>query len=298
MLDILFAHTDTLIDLVLAFITMSLGLGLTKNDFKTLFVAPKALAIGLIVQMLFLPLVAFILVKYIHLSNEIKVGFMILSFCPGGVTSNLLSYFLKGNVALSISLTVFNALLCMFSIPILVDLSLNYFLTTHSNIQLPFQSTIIQIALVTVLPAVLGVLVKHKYPKIADAIAPILKYLLPALLFLIFAIKFFAPAENGGIITTQNEKIQLIFWGVLLNFFSIALGYFSGILFRVNLQIRITYMIEIGLHNTVLALFIAGNILKNTEMQKPALLYAVFSFFTTLFFTWLFKKFNSNLWKK
>ena len=102
MLDILFSNIDLLIDLVLAFITMSLGLNLTKQDFKQLFIMPKSLTVGLFAQMVLLPLAAFILMKFTDFSPAIKVGFIIISVCPGGVTSNLVSYLLKGNVALSI----------------------------------------------------------------------------------------------------------------------------------------------------------------------------------------------------
>lgn len=289
MLDFLFRHTNFLIDLVLAFITMSLGLGLSKDDFKNLFTAPKALTIGLIAQMLLLPIAAFVLMWFSHFSPAIKVGFMILSFCPGGVTSNLVSFILKGNVALSISLTVLNALLCMFTIPILVNVSLNYFMGSAQSISLPIGKTIAHIALVTVLPAIIGVFIKHKFQAIADKIQPVLKYLLPTLLFLIFAIKFFAPSDKGGITPTSAEILTLGIWGLILNFSSMALGYFSGSVFKINLQNRVTFMIEIGLHNTALALLIAGNILHNTEMQKPALVYAIFTFFSTLFFAWLIR---------
>lgn len=298
MLNFLFANIDFLIDLVLAFITMSLGLGLTKDDFRKLFISPKSLSIGLLAQMVLLPIAAFVLMSMSNFSPATKVGFMILSFCPGGVTSNLVSFILKGNVALSISLTVLNAIFCMVTIPILVNISLNYFMGSAQSISLPVVKTIAHIAFVTVLPAIFGVFIRHKFSVIADKIQPVLKYLLPALLFLIFAIKFFAPQDKGGITLSSDELWILGLWGLVLNFSSMALGYFSGSLFKINLQNKVTFMIEVGLHNTALALLIAGNILHNIEMQKPALVYAIFTFFSTLFFAWLIRlialKFNSK----
>ena len=102
-------------------IMLGLGISLRKEDFKQLFDQPKPLAIGLSAQMLLLPLIAFLLVYKSNLAPELKVGAMILSVCPGGITSNLVSYFVKGNVALAVSLTVSNAFLSLFSIPLMIN---------------------------------------------------------------------------------------------------------------------------------------------------------------------------------
>ena len=195
MLDILFSNIDLLIDLVLAFITMSLGLNLTKDDFKQLFIMPKSLTVGLFAQMVLLPLAAFILMKFTDFSPAIKVGFIIISVCPGGVTSNLVSYLLKGNVALSISLTVMNGILCMFTIPIFVNMGIGYYFHHTEAIELPVWHTIQHIALVTVFPATIGVLIRNKFSDLANKLQPILKYLLPALLLIIFMVKIFVPYQ-------------------------------------------------------------------------------------------------------
>lgn len=289
MLNILFSHIDLLIDLVLAFITMSLGLNLTKLDFKRLFVAPKSLTVGLFAQMALLPLAAFFMMKFTDFSPGIKVGFIIISVCPGGVTSNLVSYLLRGNVALSISLTVMNGLLCMFTIPIFVNMALEYYFHQETVIELPVLGTIQHIAMVTVLPATIGVYIRRKYTSIANNLQPILKYLLPLLLLIIFLIKIFVPVEKGGIELSQNEIWALSGWVLLQNFSGILLGYLTGFLFKLSFQNKITIIIEVGLHNTALALLIAGNLLRNVEMQKPVLVYAMFTFFSTLLFAWLIK---------
>ena len=179
MINLLFQHIDFLIDLVLAFITMSLGLNLSKTDFKNIVAFPGPLTIGLIAQMVLLPLSALVLMLLSDFNPEVKVGFIIIALCPGGVTSNLVSYLLKGNVALSISLTVVNGILCMFSLPILVNLALDHFINQTHLIELPVIRTIEHIALVTVLPASVGLMIRNRLPKIADTLRPILKYLLP-----------------------------------------------------------------------------------------------------------------------
>lgn len=287
--DLLLQNIDLLINIVLAFITTSLGLNLTKKDFQNIFTFPKSLSVGLLAQMVLLPLCAFLLMIFSDLSPAVKVGFMIISFCPGGVTSNLVNYLLKANVALSISLTVINGLLCMFTIPFLTNTSLNYFINSSHSIELPVLSTIYHIALITAIPAAIGVLIRSRLPKIADTLRPILKYLLPSLLLLIFAVKIFAPAENGGIELTRDELFHQSIWVIALNFTGMFVGFLSGRVFKINIQDRVTIMVEVGLQNTAMALYIAGNILNNADMQKPAIVYAMITFFSTFVFGWMLK---------
>jgi BASS family bile acid:Na+ symporter len=298
MLNLVFENIDFLIDLVLAFITMSLGLNLRRKDFQKLFYNPKSLTIGLLAQILFLPLIAYVLMGFSDFTPEIKVGFIIIALCPGGVTSNLVSFLLKGNIALSISLTVINGLICMFTIPLLTNWSLSFFIGNEADISLPVLSTIQHIALVTVLPATIGVFIRGRLPELAIRIIPVLKYLLPTLLLIIFTVKIFAPADKGGILLTKQEIIEQGYWVLMLNFFSMVLGYILGLLFKINFKNKITIIVEVGLQNTALALLIAGNILKNTEMQKPAMVYAIFTFISTFVFGWLIKTIASKFIEK
>ena len=131
---------------VLALIMFGLGLSLKREDFQALFDQPRSLAIGLFAQMILLPILAAILVYSSSLSPEWKVGIMILSVCPGGITSNLVSYFVKGNVALAVSLTVSNALLSLLSIPLMVNLFLSHFMQQgDQTVSLPFWNTLLEI---------------------------------------------------------------------------------------------------------------------------------------------------------
>lgn len=297
MLDFIFSNIDSLINIVLAFITASLGLNLSKKDFSHIFESPKPLTIGLIAQMLLLPLCALFLMLMSDFSPTVKVGFMIISLCPGGVTSNLVNYLLKGNVALSISLTVINGILCMFTIPILTNWSMDFFIHETQLIELPVMDTIWHIALVTAVPAAVGMFIRSKLPKIADTLRPILKYALPALLFLIFAIKIFAPADKGGISPTLNEITEQGLWTLLVNFSGMFLGYLLGMAFKIEMKDKVTIMVEVGLQNTALALYISGNILNNPDMQKPAIVYAMFTFISTMLFAWLIREINIRSFK-
>jgi BASS family bile acid:Na+ symporter len=136
-------NINWLLNGVLALIMFGLGLSLKRADFQALFDQPKSLALGLFAQMVLLPFLAALLIYSAPLSPEWKVGIMILSVCPGGITSNLVSYFVKGNVALAVSLTVTNALLSLLSIPLMVNLFLTHFMNDGSqSVSLPFWNTL------------------------------------------------------------------------------------------------------------------------------------------------------------
>ena len=123
---------DILLPLSLIFIMFSLGIGLNINDFKNISNEPTAFFVGIFIQMLVLPIVAFTVSLFFNLSNEIAVGMMILACCPGGVTSNIITKLANGNTALSISLTAVVSLLTVITLPLIVNLSMGYFMGTNA----------------------------------------------------------------------------------------------------------------------------------------------------------------------
>jgi BASS family bile acid:Na+ symporter len=267
-----------------------LGLSLKISDFRNLLNQPRAVAVGLVSQMMLLPFIAWIIAEASGLSPEIKVGIMILSVCPGGITSNLVSYFVKGNVALAISLTVFNALISLFTIPFLVNVFLEHFLNSSQVIELPFWQTMFDIFIVTILPAILGIAVRWKFARMASKVEKNLNIVLPLLLLFVFAFKFLAGSDKGGTSMTGRDISDMFIWVILLNILSMLTGYIAGWLFKLNFKNRITISVEVGLHNTALALLIAGNKLQNPTMEKPALVYALFSFGITFLVALLLMK--------
>lgn len=293
-------NINLLLNVVLGMIMFGLGLSLKKHDFKVLFDQPKPLTIGLFSQMILLPLLAFFIVEYAVLPVEFKVGLMILSVCPGGITSNLVSYFVKGNVALSVSLTVSNAVLSLISIPILVNVFLWWLMPDNDNefIALPLFDTFIAIFLVTLLPAALGMLVRSMMGKKIMEIQKVINIILPILLLLVFAIKFLAKEDHGGTSMSAAETLQLTPYVIAFNVLSMLMGYLVGMPFKLSFKNRITMAIEVGLHNTALGLLIASQLLHNTEMEKPALVYALYSFVVTFGVSWLLIRFRLHRLKK
>lgn len=293
-------NINLLLNIVLGMIMFGLGLSLKKHDFKVLFDQPRSLAIGLFSQMVLLPLLAYFIVSSADLPIDFKVGLMILSVCPGGITSNLVSYFVKGNVALSVSLTVSNAVLSLLSIPLLVNVFLWWLMPDKNSdfIALPLFDTFVTIFLVTLLPAGLGMLVRTFLGKKILQIQKVINVVLPLLLLMVFATKFLAGQEHGGTSMTAKETIQLTPYVIAFNVLSMLMGFLVGMPFKLSFKNRITMAIEVGLHNTALGLLIAGQLLGNTEMEKPSLVYALYSFAVTFGVSWLLIRFRLHRLKK
>src|SRR6056297_1155521 len=144
----------------LAIITLGMGLSITHRDFKNVFFRPRAVIIGICCQILLLPLIAFGVASITNIDPYFKVGLIIIAACPGGATSNLVTYLLNGNVALSISMTALNSLITLVSIPVNVSLALMVFLHTDAEIHLNVWDTILKVFLLTVVPAYIGVTIR------------------------------------------------------------------------------------------------------------------------------------------
>ena len=279
-----YSFIDIFISLVLASIMFGLGLSLTVASFRNILTFPKAFFVGLSSQMIALPLIAFLILLFADIPPEYKVGMMILAVCPGGTTSGFVTYLFKGNVALSISLTAVNSVLTVFTIPFVVNFALGYFMQQDANLHLPILNSFLQIFLVTLLPATLGVLVNKYKPNIAKMLEKNLKYILMVLLALVYSIKFFAGEQHGGTGITAAEAWTIFPYALIFNIVCFVLSIIFGKLSKLTIRDAFTIAIEVTLHNTTLALLIAGTLLQNEEMVKPALVYSMFSFWSAILF--------------
>lgn len=280
---------DLLLKITLSFITLSLGFGVNKSEIKNIFNQPKTLFIGLISQMLLLPIIAFLICLFIDLDPLLKIGIMIIAFCPGGTTANLLSFIFKANVGLSIALTAINGLLCLISIPLFTNIIAQFFTETEINVIVPVWDIVFDLMLVIIIPGALGVLLNSLFPKLVHKTKRLLRYALPILLAIIFGIKFFGSAEQGGLSITILDIKNLIVPLLLLNLTGIILGYSFSNMFLKNKVNSITIAIETGLQNTALALLISSST-QWIDIEKPAVIYAAFSFFTTAFIIYILSK--------
>lgn len=281
---------DILVNVVLAFIMLGLGLSLTASSFKNIFIHPKPLIVALCLQIIGLPIISFSIAFLSPLPEEVKVGIVIVSVCASGASSNLVTHLFKGNVALAISMTVINSIITLISIPLIVNLALMAFLGYTTEIKLPVFETMLQIFMISIFPASIGILIRKIRPAFAKSMERPLKILLTLLLGLVFTLKIFLGENKGGTGILFTEVIEIIPYLILLNIAAMLLGFYGSRIFKVDFTNQFTTAIEVGLHNTALALLISGTILKETAMEKPAIVYAMFSFFTAVIFTIIIKK--------
>lgn len=281
---------DFLINGILVLIMLGIGFSLSFDSFVKTFRHPKAFWLGLLLQIIWLPLLAFTIVSISNLPVAFKIGIIILSACPGGVTSNFISYLFGGNPALSISLTVTNSFLAPLTIPIIINLAVTLFIGTNSELRLSFWTTAAQIFSITIIPVSIGILIKQKWPVFAQRAESILRWLSLILLATLFLIKFFATKNMGGAEMSKYEVFQIFPFSLLVNLMAILSGYAFAKIFSQEKPNQLTLGVEIGIQNTSLGFLIAGVLLGNEDMLKPSLVYAMFTFFTAFIYAFILRK--------
>lgn len=285
-------YIDFLVSAVLATIMFGVGLSINFNDLRQIYRSPKALILGLVSQMLLLPLIAFLAVAFTDLPATVKVGFIILAACPGGTTSGFVTVLFRGNVALSVSLIAVNSLLTLATIPLLVNLALTIFTGRHSEFELPLAASFLQIFFITLLPAITGVLLRYFKGSLADKIQKPVRTIMMILFAGVYIIIAFAKESSGGSGITGEEFWSILPYAVLINLVGFAAGFAMGLSGKTGLRTSWTIGVEVALQNTTLALLVAGTLIQSNEMVKPALVYALFSFWTALLYGIVVKKYN------
>ena len=287
-------YMDYLVSGVLATIMFGVGLSINLNDLRNILHSPKPFWLGLFAQMVLLPLIAFAVIYFTNMPPALKVGFIILAACPGGTTSGFVTVLYRGNVALSVTLTTINSILTLFTIPLLVNLALTVFLGRHSPFRLPFLETFLQILFVTLLPAAAGVFIRYRYDRLADRIQKPVKTAMIILFAGVYSLIAFADESKGGSGIRLDEAIEIFPYALLINLLGFVAGLVTGIIGKTGLRSSFTMGIEVALQNTTLALLVGGTILQSNEMVKPALVYALFSFWTALLYGIVVKKYNKS----
>ena len=280
--------SEYFLPVTLAIITLGMGLSLTDRDFRNIFMQPKAVIIGLCCQMLLLPFIAWLIARSIHIDPLFKVGLMIIAACPGGATSNLITYLLRGNVALSISMTALNSLLTLITIPLVVQFSLEAFIHEDAAIHLQVGETILKVFLITILPAFAGTRIRKNYPEFSARLERPLRLILPLLLLVIYAGVIFIDQGASG--ATRSDFVRIFPYTLLLNILAMVAGFLVARLLRLRVINQFTISIEVGLQNSALAIFVAATLLKSNNMALVPVVYGSFSFFSTFLFGWSVKK--------
>ncbi len=266
--------------LVLAFIMLSLGLGLTLGDFIRVFKRPKAFGIGAFNQVLLLPVITFTIVILFDISAEMAVGFMILSACPGGVTSNVVSKLAKADVALSVSLTAVISLLSAITVPLLISWSINYFLGAEA---MPVNVSIIafKMFILTIVPIALGITIRHFLPAITEKLEPMIS----GMATLLFGIVVIAALAANWSLFIKNVAVMgpaLIILNITLLFLGMTIARISGL----SLHEAKTISIETGIQNSTLGITAASLLIAGTTglnaYALPAAVYGILMYLITL----------------
>ena len=273
---------DVLITAILGLIMFSIGLSLRYRHFVLLFSQPKSLLTGLFLQLISLPIIAYACCTLLDLPAAFATGVMVLAACPGGLTSNFVSFLLRADVALSVSLTICNSTLSMLTVPLIVNFALDNFLTASHASDLPLLATALRIFAIVLVPVIAGMLFRRRRPKASEKLQPKFRWLGIILLGLVFAIKLFAPASAGGSELLLSEVAIILPASLLINICALLSGRIIGRLLGFGRNTQLTLGVEAGIQNTSLAFLIATTLLANEQIVKPALVYAMFTFFTAL----------------
>ena len=270
----------------LAIIMFGLGLGLTAQDFLRVVKNPKDFLIGFLSQVILLPIVAIILISLISLPVEIAMGVMVIAAAPGGVTSNILTKFADGDVALSVTLTAVVSLLSILTVPLIVFNSANYL-----GIEIVKEISMINIAIkmffVVTVPVLFGMIVRSLMTEFIIS-KTLLIQRLSVILFLVVFISIWI--EEWDRIISFITRAGLITF--ILNLIMIFLGYYIAKMFASGIPQRKCISLECGLQNGTLAVFVATQLFDDIVFMVPTAAYALIMFATSVIFVLLVRKIN------
>ncbi len=278
--------TQLLLPAGLMFIMFSLGVSLAVEDFRRVFRYPRAFGVGLLCHFILLPVVGFLVVTAWGVTGAMAVGFMLIAACPTGTTSNLLTYFGRGDVALAVSFTAVAGILSIVTVPFILAASLEHFLGAARRVDFPVVQVMGQILLVMGIPVAAGMALRARSPAFAKRWQQRLGTF-SALVFV--AIVVASVAKSWALFAEHTGRLAPLVFSI--NVAMMALGFFLSRLARVDLRQSATVAIESSVQNAALAIVIGGSILKDDVMVLPGAIYGVLMYFTGIAFVFLMRRF-------
>ena len=277
--------TNVILPVSLFIIMFGMGLALRIPNFTHVLKQPKAAVLGIAAQLIALPILAFLIAIVFKLPPELAVGLMIISFAPGGVTSNMFANFANGDVALSISLTAVVSLITPVTLPLFTLFAMNYFMASTEAFELPLLKIIIQLLLITVIPVVIGMFILSRWQKVASKTEPVIRMFSIIFLFLIIM----------GIILKNKAQmldyfIQTGSATLTLNILAMGLGFFLAKYSKLSQPQSVSISYEVGIQNGTVALIVAGSLIGNNTMMIPAVTYSLTMLLTGFAFGFLLKR--------
>jgi BASS family bile acid:Na+ symporter len=276
---------DIFLPLALAFIMFALGLGLTGNDFLRVIKQPRDFFVGTFSQIILLPIIAFILVKLWPISPELAIGVMIIAAAPGGVTSNILTSFARGDVALSISLTAIISLLSVITVPFIILSSIMLIENSGLDLNISLTNMAISMFLIVTVPVIIGMIFRKFASNLAIKFEPIAKKISAVLFVIVLLGAILAEKDNVVSYFAQAGLITLV-----LNVVMMIVAYYIAQLLASGTEQKKCITIECGLQNGTLAIFVATSIFGGGTYVIPAATYSLIMFGTSLIFVYLVRK--------
>ena len=280
--------TDIFLPLALAFIMFALGLGLTGADFLRVIKQPKDFFVGAISQIILLPVIAFILVSIWPISPELAIGVMIIAAAPGGVTSNILTSFAKGDVALSVSLTAIISLLCVVTVPFIIVTSLGLLGLDNLTQNISLTSMAISMFLIVTVPVIAGMIFRKFTSNLALKFEPIAKKISLVLFVIVLLGAILAEKENIVSYFADAGLVTLV-----LNITMMIVAFYVAQFLGTGNSQKKCIAIECGLQNGTLAIFVGTTLFGGGAYVIPAATYSLIMFFTSLIFIFFIRKTNN-----
>ena len=273
--------------IALALIMLTLGLGLTTSDFTRVIKRPKDFLVGLICQVILLPIVAFVLIKILNVQPALALGVMIIAAAPGGVTSNILTKFANGDVALSVSLTAIISLLSILTVPFIVIKSADLLDINYLSKEISMSGISIKMFLVVTLPVVIGMLIRKFAQDFIIKRTALIEKISLTLFMIVFISIWLEEWDNIIMYISRAGIITLI-----LNVTMMVLGFYVAKIFASGIEQRKCISLECGLQNGTLAVFVSTQIFDDIIYLIPTASYALIMFVTSIIFVLLLKKVN------
>ena len=275
----------TIAPIALALLMLGLGLGLTPADFKRVVEHPKDFFVGFVCQLILLPIIAFALIKIFHTPTELALGVMIIAAAPGGVTSNVLTKFANGDVALSVSLTAIISLISIISVPFVIFQSADLLNISYSVKDISMMNISLKMFFVVTVPIIIGMIIRKLVPNFIMKRALLVQRASIALFILVFVAIYIEEWDNIISFISRAGAVTLT-----LNIIMMIVGYYVAKFFASGIKQRRCISLECGLQNGTLAVFVATQIFDDMVYMVPTAAYALSMMLTSLIFVWIVKK--------
>ena len=270
--------------IALALIMLALGLGLTVKDFTRVVKQPKDFFVGLVCQLILLPVIAFVLIKVFNTPIELALGVMIIAAAPGGVTSNVLTKFANGDVALSVSLTAIISLLSILSVPFIVFKSADLLNVSYASNNISMTGISLKMFLVVTLPVIIGMLIRKFATNFITNKTVLIQRISIILFIIVFAAIWIEEWENIFVYLSKAGLITLT-----LNLIMMIVGFYVAKIFASGIDQRKCISLECGLQNGTLAVFVSTQMFDDVAYLTPTAAYALIMFVTSIVFVFLIR---------